>query len=66
MSGASAVLTATSFPEALGIWLGETLPIVAWLLVGLVMACVPIFITYGTMYALSKLAGRIRRNRFRR
>jgi hypothetical protein len=62
-AGAALSLTPPSFPEALGIWAGETLQVAAGMLVVGVLYLVPLFTVYGTMWALSKLAGRIRRGR---
>jgi hypothetical protein len=58
-----AALADVSFLEGLGIWAVRTLQMAGWLLIGLLMAGVPVFAVYGTMFALSKLAGRIRRSR---
>lgn len=61
LAGAAALWVAVpSFPEALGIWVVETLQMGAWLLVCGVIFLAHLFVVYGTMYALSKLAGRIR------
>ena len=59
---AALALTPPSFPEALGIWVSETLQAAGMLVYG-VLFIIPLFTVYGTMWALSKLAGRIRRGR---
>jgi len=52
----------TSLLEGLGLALAGSI----YLIIVLLMVCVPIFAVYGTMFALSKLASRIRRGRSRR
>jgi hypothetical protein len=59
---AALALTPPSFPEALGIWVSETFQ-AAWMLVYGVLFIIPLITVYGTMWALSNLAGRIRRGR---
>jgi hypothetical protein len=56
----------TSFLEGLGTWARLTFQFSAWLFIGLIFFMVPLAVSYGSMFALSKLAGRIRRGRCRR
>jgi hypothetical protein len=60
---AVAALAVSPFVETLGTWLEGVAMVAIWLLICLVIACVPIFVAYGTMFALSRIAGRIRRGR---
>jgi hypothetical protein len=60
---AVAALAIPPFIEALGTWLGGIARVAFWLLICLLIASVPIFVVYGTMFALSRIAGRIRRGR---
>ncbi|HEU4884984.1 MAG TPA: hypothetical protein VFT45_22180 [Longimicrobium sp.] len=57
------VLADTSFLEGLGTWARLTLQFSVHLFVGILFLMVPLIVVYGTMFILSKLAGRIRRGR---
>lgn len=52
-----------SFAEALGMWLSGLLEAASMALFGFLYITVLLFIIYGTMYALSKLAGLFRKRR---
>ena len=56
----------TAFLQAIAMTAGMMLYVVIMLLVCLVYVSVPILVVYGAMYALSKLAGRVRAGHARR
>lgn len=61
-----AVLADAPVLEGLGSRTRLTFQASASLLVGMILFTVPLVVAYGTMFGLSKLAGRIRRGRPRR
>ncbi|HEV3051579.1 MAG TPA: hypothetical protein VGX50_14840 [Longimicrobium sp.] len=51
------------FLEGLALWVGYTLAAGAWLIVGLLTACLPLALVYAAMFAVARLIGLVRRRR---